>query len=121
FGAVEGRGGGQAAFSPDGKTLASVGDDGKAVVRLWDPQARRLRAVLRGHKGPFIGPIAFSPCGRLLATVGTSTLDRRVLVWDVAAGKPLHGWPGHEVCRHLAFTPDGRLLVAANDTTVLPG
>jgi WD40 repeat protein len=65
-----------AAFSPDGRVLATVGDGG---VRLWELPARREYARLEGHQG-WVWTAAFSPDGRHLAT---GSADTTVLVWDV--------------------------------------
>jgi uncharacterized protein YjbI with pentapeptide repeats len=37
------------AFSPDGKTMASSGED--AMIRLWDVGTAKLKHVLEGHRG----------------------------------------------------------------------
>src|SRR5947209_1534865 len=59
------------AFAPDGKTLASGGDDG---VRLWEiPTGKELRRF-----GRWAAVVAFSPDGRLLATGGH---DSQVHLW----------------------------------------
>lgn len=87
------------AFSPDGRLLAASG----AGVTLWDVAARRPARVLPSG-GERVGPIAFSPNGRMLA----GGVDASVFLWDVSAGRPL--------CRLLSFTggdwvvvaPDGR-------------
>src|SRR5262249_32422572 len=53
------------AFSPDGRRLASTGND--ARVHIWDPATgARLQSLpaLRGH----IEAVTFSPDGRLLVT-----------------------------------------------------
>jgi WD40 repeat protein len=64
-------------FGPDGRTLASSGEDGS--VRLWDVHGRRsLGAPLLGHKGA-VGSIAFSADGRTLATGGD---DGTVRLWE---------------------------------------
>ena len=55
------------------------------VVRLWNlaGPVPRESAVLRGHHEA-VTSTAFSPDGDMLATVGS---DRRLIIWDVAAGK----------------------------------
>src|SRR5262245_21070079 len=53
------------AFSPDGKTLASVGND--QVCRLWDPATGRQLRVLQGHTRP-VESVAFAPDGKSVVT-----------------------------------------------------
>ena len=64
------------AFSPDGRRLASAGDDG--TVRLWDPATGAELAALTGHDDP-VNAVAFSPDGRRLASAGD---DGTVRLWD---------------------------------------
>lgn len=114
--------------SPDGKLIASVGDD--MVCRLWDAESAKLKHELRGHE--FVTPTqftsmlytcAFSADGKLLATA-----DRvgRIVVWDVATAKSvatveaseLYTWDGKQRIRSiggvrsLAFSADAKLLAA---------
>lgn len=65
-------------FSPDGRLLARIGDDGD--IELWELLTRKLRRSLRGHQAR-IGPFAFSPDGKTLLS---GSEDTTVLIWDVA-------------------------------------
>jgi WD40 repeat protein len=110
------------ALTADGKTLATASHD--LTVKLWDIATRQLLRTLRGHTLP-IERVAFSPDGKLLATVSGDFQKQKtpgeVKLWDVASGTELgsltgHGGPVHGV----AFTPDGQTLASASaDGTVL--
>jgi WD40 repeat protein len=69
------------AFSADGKTLASAGDDGS--VKLWDSASHRLIASLEQHKGRVLS-VAFSADGKTLASAG---MDGSVKLWDSASNR----------------------------------
>jgi WD40 repeat protein len=66
-------------WSPDGKQLATGGDD--ATVRLWDAASGQLVLSLRGHSGP-VSAVAWSPDGQLLFSAGGGT----VKTWDARTG-----------------------------------
>jgi WD40 repeat protein len=101
---------GPVALSPDGRTLASGGDDG--TVKLWDLATGRNIAILKGHQGK-VGPLCFSPDGKLLAS---GSEDRSVSVWDLATQQAVATLRGHsDPINDLAFSPDSRSLASASD------
>jgi RNA polymerase sigma factor (sigma-70 family) len=101
------------AFSSDGKTLASAGNDG--WVNLWDVITGLQTRQLENYKEA-VESVAFSPDGRLLASAAA---DRTVRVWDVAAGRLLRrldapgDWYAYLRCT-VAFSPDGKTLAAGS-------
>ncbi|WP_213007780.1 TIR domain-containing protein [Paractinoplanes toevensis] len=101
-------------FSPDGRTLAVVTDNG---LMLWDV-ANRLRPVLLGKfSGSFSGAVAFSADGRTVATGGYG--EPTVTLWnlaDRAAPARLAVLTGHsDDVGALAFSPDGHILASGSD------
>ncbi len=96
------------AFSPDGKTLVSVGGD--RTVRLWDVGTGKATRAWMGHTG-FPEVAEFSPDGRLLAT---GSGDRTVRLWEVQSGRTLAVLRGHTgQLTSLSFSPDSMKLVTA--------
>ena len=101
------------AFSPDGRLLATAGED--ATAKVWDPVTGDSLRTLAGHAAGLRG-VAFSPDGRLLATTSIDTMTR---IWDPVTGECLRILTGHTAPVYgVTFSPDGRLLATTSTDTM---
>ncbi len=97
-------------FSPDGNTLASVGDD--LLVKVWDVRQRSLIQTLEGHNG-FVWAATFTPDGETLATAGD---DLAVNLWDLSIGQPRIRMDGHtRLIRAVAFDKQQTMMITAGE------
>lgn len=116
----------QVRFSPDGKTLLTVSHpptpqpDPKVFrltikpdeLRFWDAdsgkeKALKLTGTVVGHHG--VGPVAFAPDGKTLAT----TQRKDVTLRDFATGAERAKLTGHtDDLFALVYSPDGRTLAS---------
>ena len=93
-----------AAFSPDGRLLASSSQAGKII--LWNLATGRVVRTLEGH-AVAVRNVAFSPDGK---TLGSADISGEIRLWTVASGTH------HVLGRHpgkiynVVFHPGGELL-----------
>ena len=102
-----------AAFSPDGKWIASGGN---TVVKLRDAASGQETLTLKGHTN-IVYCVAFSPDGQRIAS---GSDDKMLKVWDAASGRETLTLQGHTGgVSSVAFSPDGKRIASASHDRTL--
>jgi WD40 repeat protein len=96
------------AWSPEGRRLASGGEDG--VVQVWDvPQEKKLHTY-SSHLSR-ITAVAWSPDGKRIAS---GSEDNTIQVWNAATGERLLMYTQHRaLIGGIAWSPDSSRIVSA--------
>jgi WD40 repeat protein/tRNA A-37 threonylcarbamoyl transferase component Bud32 len=103
-------------FSPDGRTLAIAGREGR--VELWDVSTRRelreLTDPAAASDQPMLSVVRYSPDGRVIAAGPQET--NHVTLWDAATGRVIGrpittNPPGTGGAQSISFSPDSKEIV----------
>ena len=122
-------------FSPDGSMVIAGCISG--AVNVWATKDWQLIKTFKAHKG-YVLSMAFSPDGKWLATGSSSsgktawrynpdtkiktetTYDDPIKIWDTTTWEQVKALPIHDkYTSSLAFLPDGKHLVSANEDRIL--
>lgn len=117
---------GALSLSPDEWLLIS--GSGDRAVRVWERVSGKEICTLRAHKRA-VTAVAFSPSGRVVASADGGQLTNpypvdepcRIQLWDVATGKELAHFQGHDSdVDSMTFSADGKTLVCGlGNSTIL--
>ncbi len=103
-----------AAFSPDGKKVATASLDNTA--KIWDVVSGILLVDLVGHSS-YVTTLCFSRDGK---TIITGSRDSTIKIWDVETGNIVHDFKGHgSGVTRVFISHDGSMICAiTNSNTV---
>ncbi|HLJ96961.1 MAG TPA: WD40 repeat domain-containing protein, partial [Gemmataceae bacterium] len=116
------------AYSPDGKRLACGNPNG--TINIWDAETGKELCRCERHGGPIMS-LVFSPDGQQLVTADAGAVEPAfegggilisrtvkpgvIKVWDAVSGRERRTLEvGSSSLTSVVFSPDGRLLAAAN-------
>jgi dipeptidyl aminopeptidase/acylaminoacyl peptidase len=98
-----------ARFSPDGRRIATAGDD--QTAKIWELPSGRVAMALEGH-GAAVRHVLFNADGSLVATAGA---DGLVNLWDARTGRLARSLRHVGEVLALDFSKDEPLLVAGSN------
>jgi WD40 repeat protein len=103
----------RAAFAGDGKAFLAGQDHVEPRCELWD-----LEKFNKLHSFPGHGGIQCSSFARDGSRAVTGGSDKKIIVWDVKAGKSLRTWVQPEAAWSVAISADGKRAVSGGEARV---
>src|SRR5579859_4989671 len=102
------------AWSPDGRSLASAGDDNSVLV--WDAVSKNILTRFQAHTDA-IKDVAWSPDGKHIAS---ASIDHTARIWNARTKEVKFSYRNSSSIVHdLCWSPDGRFIaLAGSDHTV---
>ncbi|MEH1850560.1 MAG: serine/threonine-protein kinase [Nostoc sp.] len=102
------------AISPDGKTIASSGDN--STIKLWNLATGKQISSLNGHFQQ-VNVVVISPDGKILVSASD---DNTIKIWNLTTRKQIRTLMGHSDSVHaLAISADSETLVTGSDDNTI--
>jgi WD40 repeat protein len=100
-------------LSPDERLFAAVAGDGS--FKIWELAQPGEKQVLAASQGLHVSQSAYSPDGKRLAILSTSSssTDGEIRIYDTVSDQPVRVIEEYAICCSLAFSPEGKYIVAA--------
>jgi serine/threonine protein kinase len=118
-----------ALFSPDGKQLLALSNEGeprpggltlRGAMKVWDLATRQVTATFQIDGACFMGA-AFSGDGKYLAAHScvrkvpvTAIVPHEIKVWDLMTGQGILTFKSHALGGGYAFSPDGKRIASGS-------